>query len=109
MTQKSLFVPSLQEPNEANAKYIPTSLFRNISYGKIALTNNYHAYLLFQGKIIYGKNSHEILVKGIDFQKGPDREKKTQELMEYLRDNHTYINRVQSIQQFIREYTLYVL
>ena len=44
----------------------------------------------------------------INFETNPDNEKR-KELMEYVRDHHTYLNRIKTIKCFIKDYTNFIL
>ncbi len=61
----------------------------------MGLTNNaFVNNFIFQGKLLYDEDIHNLMKMGIDFNKEPDNKKLILELMEDVRDNHTYINRI---------------
>ena len=102
LIQESILAPAIQEPWQVEHGYIPCRIFKNISYGKMGLTNNaFVSNFIFQGKLIYDEDIHNLMKMGIDFNKEPDNKKLILELMENVRDNHTYINRIKSIIKFL--------
>jgi hypothetical protein len=96
LIQESICAPSVQSEWQCEVGYIPCRIFKNISYGKIGLTNNEMVYELFDKKIIYDSNIDTLLKKGIAFEIKDDTYKKQIliSLMENVRDNHTYLNRI---------------
>jgi hypothetical protein len=100
LIQNSYIAPSIQTEYQINQRYITSRIFKNISYGKMGLTNNLVAAELFDGNIIYHNDISKLLELGIDYEKNTDKELKKAKilfLMEYVKDNHTYINRIKSI------------
>lgn len=93
LIQKSIVAPSLQEEWQVANGYIPCRIFKNISYGKMGVTNNPTVQKLFNNKLIFGSDIKQILQEGIEFN---DKDKLL-ELMKEVRDKHTYINRINAI------------
>jgi hypothetical protein len=102
LTQKSILAPAVQDEWQCTNGYIPCRIFKNISYGKMGLTNNLTVYNLYNNQIIYDDNIDELMKKGIKFESLPfdERLKKLVPLMELTRDKHTYLNRIQSLFDF---------
>jgi hypothetical protein len=112
LIQKSLISPALQDDGQINAKYIPCRIFKNISYGKMGLTNNEFVHKLFNEKTIYDRDIFTLCNNGIQFERNPDLNNKYQrirELMIFVRDNHTYLNRINTICKFIEEFTFFTI
>jgi len=109
LIQDSVVAPALQDRNQLKSKYIPCRIFKNISYGKMGMTNNPIVYQLFDRQILYHHDTSELLKKGLQFEKDPQKNKHITRLMEYVRDNHTYLNRIHTITKFISEYTEFIL
>ena len=101
LIQESLIAPAIQTELQIKDHYVPCRIFKNISYGKMGITNSKFVNELFDNKLIYDKDVNECLNKGMKF-KDMD---KLKELMIYVRDNHTYLNRINEMKQFIKEYT----
>jgi hypothetical protein len=97
LIQESIIAPALQSEFQIEINYIPCRIFKNISYGKMGITNSEAVYNFFNKKIIYSKNIEELVEKGLEFNKNKDRFSIIKELMINVRDNHTYINRINFI------------
>jgi hypothetical protein len=111
LVQQSLIAPALQDLGQIQNCYIPCRIFKNISYGKMGLTNNGFVQDLFDGRLIYSEDLVSLIRLGIDFEMGGGH--KTAGvvcgLMEYVRDHHTYLNRIHTLQNLIKEYTGFIL
>jgi hypothetical protein len=68
----------------------------------MGITNSEAVYELFNKKIIYSKNIDELVQKSLEFNKNNDRFSIIKELMIEVRDNHTYINRINFIIDFLK-------
>ena len=75
----------------------------------MGITNNPFVQELFDNKLIYDSNLVNALNKGIQFEKQKNKNEIVKELMETVRDNHTYLNRVNTIGLFIKNYTSFSL
>ena len=105
LIQSSLISPALQADCQLMESYIPCRIFKNISYGRMGMTNNPVVQELFGGQLIYDADLIQLTQKGIDFEMLPDKQETIVNLMKYVRDNHTYINRIHTIQKYIHTYT----
>jgi len=105
LIQSSLISPALQDENQIKLNYIPCRIFKNISYGKMGMTNNAFVHELFGERILFHTDIHELFKMGIQFEQRPDKNVIIKSLMEYVRDNHTYLNRIHTIEHFLRDYT----
>jgi hypothetical protein len=102
LIQESILAPAIQEPWQVEHGYIPCRVFKNLSYGKMVQTNNkFVNEFLFNGKLLYNEDIHKLMDMGIEFNKNNENKKILLELMENVKDNHTYINRIQSIIKFL--------
>ena len=97
LIQESIIAPSLQTQCQIDNHYIPCRIFKNISYGKMGITNSETVYQLFNKKIIYSDNIEELVDKSLEFNKKDDNFSIIKELMIEVRDNHTYVNRINFI------------
>ena len=68
----------------------------NKKFGKY---NAYTKIVLFDKKIIYSENIEEAIQKGLEFENLTMDQKNAAliPLMEFIRNNHTYLNRIQTI------------
>ena len=103
LIQESILAPALQTDWQIDNHYIPCRIFKNISYGKMGMTNNEAVYNLFNKKILYSNDIPELVKQGLEFDKKENKFDKIKELMIEVRDNHTYINRIHFILDFIKE------
>ena len=101
LIQESIIAPALQSDWQIENEYIPCRIFKNISYGKMGITNNKAVNELFNNKLIYSENIEELIKQGLEFEKRNDKFYKIKELMIEIRDNHTYINRIQYIFNYL--------
>ena len=108
LIQKSLIAPALQSEEQVKEHYIPCRIFKNISYGKMGITNSEKVYELFNKKIIYDCNINNLIIKSINFEKNPDTNL-IKELMIYVKNNHTYIQRIEAIKLFINSHTNFTI
>jgi len=99
LVQKSYMAPALQGAWQVRKGYIPCRIFKNISYGQMGITNSKTVNDLFGGKLVYHPNTdvlfkmaHEKL-QNMDIQELYD-------LMDLVKDKHTYLNRIESLLSF---------
>lgn len=104
LIQESIIAPALQTQWQKDNHYIPCRIFKNISYGKMGITNNNAVYDFFNKKIIYSDNIEELVNKSLEFNKRKDKFSIIKELMIDVRDNHTYVNRINFILDFLKKY-----
>ena len=99
LIKQSIIAPALQENWQVENKYIPCRIFKNISYGKMGMTNSEIVYHLFQDKILYSPHVNQLMDMGLEFESHSMEYKKEKmiPLMEFVRDHHTYLNRIQAI------------
>lgn len=102
LIQESIIAPALQSEWQKEHHYIPCRIFKNISYGKMGMTNSNAVHEFFEKKILYSENIDELVKMGLEFEKKEDKNDHIKELMIYVRDNHTYMNRIAFILEFLR-------
>ncbi len=93
LIQESIIAPALQSNWQVEHGYIPCRIFKNISYGKMGITNSKTVNDLFDGKLLYDTNLENLMKKGLEFQ----NQELVKELMENVKNNHTFINRIETI------------
>lgn len=101
LIQDSLLAPAIQSEWQVEHGYIPCRIFKNISYGKMGLTNNPVVYELFDKKLLYDSNIRLLLDKGFNFYNIKNMDDVIIDLMKQVRDKHTYINRINALFWFI--------
>jgi len=109
--QESAIAPAFQSDEQLNNQYVPCRIFKNISYGRMGITNNAIVQKLFDNKLIYSHDIRKCIQEGIIFESESTNYKKNKivELMKIVKDNHTYVSRVQDIQKFINLHTKFYL
>jgi hypothetical protein len=93
LTQKSLLGVDIRGPEHVKNGLLTCRVPKNISYGHLGLTNSKGIYEELEGYCIYNKNPSELLYDGLKNQKNFSFIK---ESMNYIKNNHTYINRLES-------------
>ena len=97
----SSMAPALQGAWQCEKGYIPCRIFKNISYGQWGITNNKTVYDLFKGKIIYNPDTYQLFYDAAAYiDNAPITE--LYELMDFVKNNHTYINRIDTLLQFMK-------
>lgn len=98
--KKSYIAPAIQGKWQCDEGYIPCRIFKNISYGQWGVTNSKTVYELFNRKIVYNEDCYQLFY---------DAQKKLQtltleeqyELMDFVKEKHTYLNRIQYLLEFL--------
>ena len=93
----------MQTQLQIDNHYIPFRIFKNISYGKMGITNNSIVYELFDKKIIYSDSIEQLVNESLEFNNRTDKNKIIKDLMIKVRNNHTYLNRIKFILDFINK------
>lgn len=85
--------------------YIPCRIFKSISYGCIGITNSQYVYELLGGQCIFDKDSRLLYQKTKAFLSQPREviKESLRKQMQLVKDNHTYINRVNDILKMFRD------
>lgn len=97
---RSYLAPAIVGEWQQKVGYIPCRIFKNISYGQLGITNSLQVYKLFQKKIVYNTDTYQLFY---------DAKKRMQtitqeelfELIDFVRDNHTYVNRIETLLSFL--------
>jgi len=74
--------------------YIPCRILKAISYGLLGITNSKHVYELLNKKVIYNADEGQLFY---DAMKEIGNKELIKEQMRMVRDNHTYINRINDL------------
>jgi hypothetical protein len=114
LIQRSWFAPAFQSDHQVKHRYIPCRFFKNISYGKMGVTNNPAMIELFgkyleegeQGAL-FDRDVVGLMNKAIEYEYMADSDygkKRLKRLMEIVRDHHTFLNRLNTLQNFIEDF-----
>jgi len=68
------------------------------------ITNNKAVNKLFNNKLIYTIDIQDLVKQGLEFKNRNDEYDIIKELMIEVRDNHTYINRINFILDFLKKF-----
>lgn len=93
-TQKSLLGIDIRGPQHLKQELLTCRVFKNISYGHLGLTNSKAVYEELEGNCIYNENTEELFYDGM---KNRKNYKLITDGMKFVQENHTYINRVNSL------------
>ncbi len=99
--QNSIMAPAIQGEWQCEKGYIPCRIFKNISYGQFGITNSETVFKLFNKKIIYNSNTYQLFFDAYEKLKNLSLNE-LHDLMDFVRDNHTYINRINCLFKFLR-------
>ncbi len=97
--QNAYLAPAIQSQWQCENGYIPCRIFKNISYGAMGITNNKTVYELFDKKIVYNSDTYQLLYDAQEALDAFDLQKQC-ELMDFVRDKHTYLNRIERLFNF---------
>ena len=92
--QESVLAPDIRGPEHLRTRVVTCRVFKNISYGHLGLTNSEEIYNEMDGNCIYNTDTRQLFYDGIKNMNNFDLIK---DGMQYVKENHTYINRAQSI------------
>jgi hypothetical protein len=93
-TQESLLGIDIRGPQHLKQKLLTCRVFKNISYGHLGLTNSEEVYNELEGNCVFCEDTAQLFHEGI---KNRENEKLILNGMRYVKENHTYINRIKSI------------
>ncbi len=97
LIKHSFAAPALQFKWQVDVEYIPCRIFKNISYGKMGITNNPGVHHLFGEKTLYSSDLKELAKMTYEFENNPKKNDIIKELMEEVKDKHTYVSRIEFI------------
>jgi hypothetical protein len=94
LMKKSYLGIDIRGPQHLKQGLLTCRVFKNISYGHLGLTNSLSMYEALDGNCVYNPNTNELFYDGV-------RNKENFSLilsgMQYVKEHHTYINRINSI------------
>lgn len=96
---RSFLAPAIVGRWQQEKGYIPCRIFKNISYGKMGLTNSYRVYELFEKKILYNPDTYQLFLDGEQAIHSFSQEELFL-LMDFVKEHHTYLNRIDWIVRF---------
>lgn len=96
------FAPAIVGQFQLGNGYIPCRIFKNISYGAMGITNSRSVWELFQHKIVFDEDPAKLFHKARERAKNYSLEEQY-ELMDFVKEHHTYINRTSAILEFTKQ------
>ena len=93
-TQSSILGIDIRGPQHLKQGLLTCRIFKNMSYGHLGLTNSPAVYEELDGNCIYNDDTEQLFYEGMRNRENYDFIRKG---MQYVKENHTYINRVNSI------------
>lgn len=97
--QHSCIAPAIQGKWQLEHGYIPCRIFKNISYGQLGITNSATVADLFGKYVVYNPDCYQLFYDARYRLEHMQREDLF-EAMDFVRDHHTYLNRIQRIFEF---------
>ena len=96
LERDSYICPDFRGKWHIECGYIPCRIFKGLSYGKIVGTNSLFVQRMFPEYIAYSENNYDLFKACEEKYEGTSL-KKIQEAMLFVKDKHTYINRIKNI------------
>ena len=93
-TQESIIGIDIRGPQHLKQKLLTCRVFKNISYGHLGLTNSEEIYKELDGNCVYCDDTAQLFYDGMG---NRENEKLILDGMRFVKENHTYINRVNSL------------
>jgi hypothetical protein len=96
LIQESYIAPALVSPEQYTMGYIPCRIMKNISYGQYGVCNSEHINEVFDGRLICNRDSFQLFFDAKE--RLPEiKLSEIHSLMDYVAENHTYLNRVDAL------------
>lgn len=92
--KRSLFGLDLRGRDNIETGYIPCRVFKNASYGLLSTTNSEEIYKEMEGYCVYNHSVTQLFYDAMDKRKDLEFVKKS---FDYVKENHTFINRCSDI------------
>lgn len=93
---ESWLAPAIQGKFQVDIDYLPCRVFKNISYGRMPLTNSKKVFDVFNQNIVYSTDMTELYELGIKWEQNPNQ-KVMKDLMRLVKNKHTYVTRIEYI------------
>jgi len=99
--QLSKISPAIQGHWQVENHYVPCRVYKNISFGRMPLSNNEIICSLFDNQIIYDNNIENLIEKGMQFEASNTYTQVMTKLINEVKEKHTYVSRINSILKVI--------
>ena len=92
LIRESFLAPTIVGTWQKNNGYVPCRIFKNISYGKIPLTNSPEIKRIFGDMVIFNDDTAQLFLDGEE-KLNTINNYDMVEVIKYVKNNHTYVNR----------------
>jgi hypothetical protein len=99
LTRNSFLSPDFRGLHHIKVGYIPCRVFKNISYGQMTGTNSVNIKRVLGDYVIFGSDPLSLLENMIIA--GENNKINMKNAMLFIKDNHTYVNRISNILKFL--------
>jgi len=99
LIKESFVCPDFRSDWHLQCGYIPCRIQKNISYGQVQGTNSPFIKKAFGDYVVFGGTPETLYDNLVDA--ASNNKIKIKEAMKFIRDNHTYINRINNILKFL--------
>lgn len=97
-TKKSLIAIDIRGNEHIKNGYVPCRVFKSISAGHLGTTNSAEVYNELEGNVLFQPDTSKLFYEALEKSKDLNFIRKS---MIYVKENHTYINRVKSVLSLI--------
>ena len=101
LIRDSYICPDFRSDWHLQCGYIPCRIQKNISYGRIAGTNSPFIKEAFGDYVVYGGTPETLYNNLVQAEKGIGGGINMREAMQFIKDKHTYVNRINNILKFL--------
>ena len=101
LINSAYLAPAIVGAFQKRTYYISCRIFKNISYGHLGITNSEFVNKIFNNDLIYDSDPAALFYKAIDKKNDVKCIKYIQDLMQEVKDKHTFINRANQILELI--------
>lgn len=96
LVRESFFAPAISGSHHLTEGYVPCRIFKNISYGQFGVTNSLRVHQVLGNMTIYHPDPYKLYFEARDRLSTMDV-KHLHNLMDFVAQKHTYLNRIESI------------
>ena len=100
LTRRSMLGIDIRGKWHVETRVVTCRVFKNISYGHLGMTNSEQIYQEMDGNMIYNPDPAQLFHDGMKNRTNFDLIRKG---MQYVKENHTYINRATSLLKVFEE------
>ena len=96
LIQEYRFAPTIVGTWQKEKGYIPCRIFKTISYGQMGITNSIESFRVVGNHAVYHEDECQLAKDAVANRSSYSIDQQV-DAMKYVRDHHTYINRLQTI------------